>query len=169
MFNQSSHDVINNLNREQYTSFIQDPVHIGTKLRNRLLKASVLLPMGKGQVTVSHLKILISMVKKEIHGLVKTDICPEDRQNFGSFLKVSSEQVLNALQTYVNDSHATIVYLEISRGIIDSFTDLDLDPLQRTYKMWYGVFFLEYGENGSLKAECTTSVKISSATMLLLA
>lgn len=36
--------------------YVQDTIHIGTKLRNRLLKQSVILPMGNYQVSVSHLK-----------------------------------------------------------------------------------------------------------------
>lgn len=141
MFNQSSSDVISNLCREQYTSFIQDTVHLATKLRNRLLKPSTILPMGSKQVSVSHLKILINTTKKEIHGLVKSDIVPEDRQNYNSFVKITSNCVLDALKLYVNDSEGTITYLKISRGITEAYTQMNLSPLNRVYKIWYGLYF----------------------------
>lgn len=47
---------------------IQDTTHIGTKLRNFLLKASVLLPFGNKAISSSHLKLLIEKVPKDIHG-----------------------------------------------------------------------------------------------------
>lgn len=94
MINQMSSDVLINLNREQQVSFIQDIIHVATKLRNRYQKHSILLPMGSKLVSVTYLKILIDSVAKEIHELVYTDICPEDRQHFSSFEKVTEDRVL---------------------------------------------------------------------------
>lgn len=37
--------------------YIQDTIHIATKLRNRLLKPSILLPMGKYSIASSIVKI----------------------------------------------------------------------------------------------------------------
>lgn len=37
--------------------FIQDMIHIITKLRNRLLKLSIILPMRNYQISVAHIKI----------------------------------------------------------------------------------------------------------------
>lgn len=53
-------------------SYTQDTIHTVLKLRNRLLKASILMPMGYKQVTVTHLKLLINNTSKDIHGLVLT-------------------------------------------------------------------------------------------------
>lgn len=63
-------DVLKSLNYEQSISFLQDLIHVATKLRNRLLKISILLPMGISQVSVKHLKLLVNYVEKEVHGLV---------------------------------------------------------------------------------------------------
>lgn len=141
MFDQASFDVINNLCREQNISYIQDTIHLATKLRNRLLKPSIILPMGSKQVSVSHLKILINSVKKEIHGLVKSDLSMDDRQNFDTFTKITSNSVLDALQFHIPDSEATTTYLKISRAIIDAFMQSNLTPLDRVHKIWYGLYF----------------------------
>lgn len=139
--NQLSHDVLSNLNYEQYVSFIQDSLHLATKLRNRLLKISILLPMGLLQVSVAHLKILIKTIRKEIHGLVLSDICPEDRQNYASFEKISTNRVLTALTKYVPDSEATVKYLKLSSDFIRAFTEPDLTPLDRVLLSWRALFF----------------------------
>lgn len=64
--------------------FLQDIVHIGTKLRNRFLDSVIFLSIGKKVASVAHLKMLINCVPKAVHGLVYSDICPDDRQNYGS-------------------------------------------------------------------------------------
>lgn len=141
MFNQMSHDVINNMNREQPITFVQDTIHLATKLRNRLLKYSILLPMGSKQVSVTHLKILISTVPKETHGLSASDISADDRQNFDSFEKISSDRVLDALKKYVIDSEATITYLKLCRDITEAYTKVNLSPLDRVLKLWNALYF----------------------------
>lgn len=52
--------------------FIQDTVHIGTKLKTRLLKPNILLPMGNFTVSVSHIEILIDSFSKDKHFLCKS-------------------------------------------------------------------------------------------------
>lgn len=59
--------------------FLQDPTHIGTKLRNRLLKASILLPFGTKAISVGHLKALLQNAPKDVHGLVQSYVMPQDR------------------------------------------------------------------------------------------
>lgn len=101
-------DVIQNVSNEQNVSCAQDSVHIATKMRNTVLKPSILLPMGAFQVSVAHLKILISTISKDSHGLVWSDICPDDRQNYSSFQKMCDESIMDCLKRYVSDSEATI-------------------------------------------------------------
>lgn len=141
MIGQLSSDVLSNLSREQLTSFIQDIYHVATKLRNRLQKPSILLPMGSKQVSVTHLKILISTIPKEIHGLVGTDICPEDRQNYASFEKITQDRVLKALELYIMDSEATVQYLRLSRNLTKAFTDENMEPMERVKLLWHALYF----------------------------
>lgn len=70
------------------TLCFQDTVHIGTKFRNRLLAAPITITLGNSVVSLSHLKILLNNVPKDIHGLTMKDICPDDHQNYGSLEKM---------------------------------------------------------------------------------
>lgn len=134
-------DVVLNAGKEQKVSCIQDAVHIATKLRNKLLKPSSMLPMGLYQVSVSHLKILISSCSKDIHHLVKSDIYPTDRQNYRSFEKISEKRVLDALKQNVIDSEATVIYIQLSRELTSAFIEENLTPEERLYRTWHGTYF----------------------------
>lgn len=122
--------------------YIQDTIHVATKLRNRLLKHSIMLPIGERQISVAHIKILLSLVDKGVHGLVLSDICPEDRQNFQSYEKITQPRVLAALEKYVFGSEGTVMYLKICEQITSSFLNLDLRPIERVYRIWNSVYFL---------------------------
>lgn len=123
------------------TTFIQDTIHLLTKLRNRLLKLYVSLPMGSSQVSVAHLKVLIDSIDKNNHGLVASDICPDDRQNFKSLQKCFDDRVLKALNEHVPGSEATITFLKLCREISSAFLDTDLTPLERVRRMFHATYF----------------------------
>lgn len=53
-------------NSDFSTAFVQDLIHIATKLRNRLLKPNTVLQMGNEKVSVKHLIDLIKRCSKEI-------------------------------------------------------------------------------------------------------
>lgn len=127
-------------NQSDY-KFVQDTTHIATKLRNRALKPSIVLPLGNKQISVAHLKILIKSVPKIIHGLTITDVDPKDRQNYASYEKITSRRVLDALSKHVVDSEGTIKYLEICNQITSTFLQHDLTPLERVYRIWNAVYF----------------------------
>lgn len=122
--------------------YTQDPTHIGTKLRNRLLKPSISLPFGTKAISITHLKILLELAPKDVHGLIMSDIIPDDRQNFGSLEKIIEVRVSNALKKYVIDSDATIVYLNVCKNITSSYLDINLSPLDRVQRIWNAIFLL---------------------------
>lgn len=93
-------------------------------------------------ISLSHLKILINNVPKETHGLVLSDICPDDRQNYGSLEKMMSARVINSLQESVIGSEGTMMFLRICEEVTSSLTKVDLQPLERIYKLWYATFFI---------------------------
>lgn len=124
------------------TVYFQDTTHIGTKLRNRLLKATILLAFGTKPISLTHLKELLKLAPKDVHGLVRSDISPDDRQNFRSLQKLMEYRVEEALKKYVIDTEATIVYLQICRNVTSSFLDEKLTPDERVYRIWYSVFLL---------------------------
>lgn len=86
--------------------------------------------------------MLIDFAPKDVHDLVLTDIVPEDKQNFGSFEKITGTKVINALKKYVIDSDATIVYLEICKNVTSSFLNPNLKPIERVRMIWSAIFLL---------------------------
>lgn len=121
---------------------VQDTIHIGTKMRNRLLNSSIVLRMGDRIATPLHLKVLINTVPKEVHGLVNTDIYCEDRQNYRSLEKIMHPRVLQALEENVADSEGTVMYLRLCKHITSSYLQKDMKSIDRIYSLWYAVFFL---------------------------
>lgn len=132
--------------------YVQDTTHIGTKLRNRLLKASILLPFGNKIISLSHLKMLLDTVPKDKHGLVYKDISPDDRQNYASLEKIMEERVLQALKQNVFDSEATIIFLKICKWVTSSYLDVNLQPRERIYYIWHAVFVLRFWRNWILSS-----------------
>lgn len=121
---------------------VQDIIHIGTKFRNRLLNGSIILYIGNKIVSTVHIKYLIDTVAKDVHGLVQSDIFPEDRQNYKSLEKLMEDRVLNAMKKYVPDSEATVIYLTICKHITSSYLQPNLTPSERVYHIWYALYFL---------------------------
>lgn len=146
------------LNGGHQISYLQDIFHLLTKLRNRLLKQYVNLPMGSSQVSVAHLKVLINTVDKSVHGLVKTDICPDDRQNVKSLQKCFDDRVLNALKDHVPGSDATIIFLKYCREIYTAFYDTNLTPCERVRQIWHTTYFFRAWRSWILKNKNTASI-----------
>lgn len=121
---------------------IQDPIHICTKARNRLLKSDIKLPLGTHDISINHLKNLVKNVQKSIHGLTYSDVFPIDRMNYDSFDKLVQDRVLISLKESVPGSEATIQYLRTFRDIASGFSEFDMKPLDRINRVWRGIFFL---------------------------
>lgn len=133
-------DVIKRVNANPVC--VQDTVHIGTKLRNRLLNSSIVLRIGNEVVTVVHIKMLLNVAPKTIHGLVHSDIYPEDRQNFKSLEKIIHDRVIQSLESNVPHCNATVAYLKMCKQITTSFIEENLDPIERIYRIWNSLYFL---------------------------
>lgn len=127
--------------------YVQDMIHIGAKMRCRLLNESIKLTMGTQQASVTHLKSLVNNVQKSVHGLNSTDIRLIDRQNFRSYEKMVDKRVITALETHVNGAEATIQYLQLCSDVTSSYLDFDMTPLDRIFYMFRGVFFLRIWRN----------------------
>lgn len=126
------------------TVYVQDTIHISTKLRNLLLKTinnETKLPFEKHYIQQSHLRQLITNYGKDKHNLTMSTLNPIDKQNFRSVQRICHEKVIDLLRKTV-DSHATAQFLQLIQFITDSFLDVNLTPLQRIYKIWYSVFML---------------------------
>lgn len=160
--------------------FLQDIVHIATKLRNRLLNSLICLAIGYKVVSVSHLKILLNFVQKDVHGLVYSDICPDDRQNFGSLNKVMDPRVRKALAENIVDSEATIEYIKMCSDITSSLYMDELSPLERIFLSWRATYFLRAWriyitktngftlENNFLTANAYGCIELNSQNLIIL-
>lgn len=147
--------------------YMQDLIHIATKMRNFLLRKfwrKTSLPFGKYFVKMEHLFVLLDEFTKDHHELTASILTPTDRQNFKSVQRMCDLKVINLLRAHVKDSEATTIFLQILRDIIISHTDKDLTPLQRIRKMWYSLFliriwrkFIVTNQNYSLKENFLTS------------
>lgn len=166
------------LRLEKKVLCVQDHVHNGTKARNRLLKPSVILPIGSQQASVGHLKILRNSVSKDVHRLTAKDICPDDRQNYKSVENIMCERVRNALLDHVIDSEATVMYLQICHEITSAYNEFDLKPVERIYRIWHSVFFLRAWrhwlrsspkytvEKNFITESCYACIEINAQTLL---
>lgn len=122
------------------TLFVQDPTHIGTKLRNRMLRPNSLLPMGIFFADISHLRKIIEKFPKSDHCLTENDLSPNDRMNFKSVLKIIDERVLTLLS--IDDEHrATLQYLRLIKYSVESYLSKTMDIRERIYCIWYAIMF----------------------------
>lgn len=134
-------------------SCIQDPTHIGTKLRNRILNNKILLLLGDEIVSINHLTILVQQEPKSVHFLTMTDIDGSDRMNFQSVQKMMDEKVINCLERKIPGSKGTILFLKIMRYSVISIMDPDMEPLQRIYYIWLAVFILRIWRHWIIKTK----------------
>jgi hypothetical protein len=95
--------------------------------------------IGKEEVSIEVLTRLIQNKSKLVHGLVQSDLTPSDRQNFASCLKLSSDDVLVALQN-IDDSEATQIYLQLLRSIVLAYVEHNTSITDRIYYSWLAVF-----------------------------
>ena len=121
--------------------YVQDIVHTAVKLKGRLLKPQIVLPMGKYFVSSSHLHAVKLTFQKDKHGLRQRDIDHKDKQNFQAVMNITSAGHLLA---EIPQANATKCYVDLIRNVIDSYLDKSLDPLERLEKLWYVVFFFRY-------------------------
>ena len=130
---------------EKITSIlhIQDYVHVAVKLKSRLLKPSIILPMGQYLAGAHHLRILVNAFSKDQHGIRLTDINHKDRQNFDAVTRITSPSVFVLLEK-IPDAKGTLKYLQLLRNFLDAFLHKHLTPLERIRKVWYTIFFLRY-------------------------
>ncbi len=123
-------------------AYVQDTVHIAVKLKSRLLKPSIILPLGKYTAGIHSLQSIKDIFSKGEHGLRDRDLDQKD-QNYESVMRLTSSSTLSLLQN-LKDATGTYHYLKVLRCVIDSYLDKELLPLVRVEKIWYAVFFFRY-------------------------
>lgn len=127
------------LRHRQLILCLQDPTHICTKLRNRLLSSTATLVIGKQRISLDTLSQMVANTNKLKHCLVKSDIYPRDRQNYASCEKISSDDVQSVLEE-IPDSQAMRLYLKLIRSVIIAYIDKATNINDRLYHAWFSVF-----------------------------
>lgn len=162
--------------------YVQDTTHIGTKMRNFLLKTlndPDMLPFGRFFIDIGHIKYLLDNIPKDRHQITETTLNPNDRQNFSSVLRLCDSVVINQLKLTVKNSQGTIAYLQIMRNYIDAFMDDSLLPLERVNKIWYSIFLVRIWrnyilnrklplKNNFLTSNCYSCLEINAHTLILI-
>ena len=124
-------------------AYIQDPVQLAVKLKARLLKPSICLPLGYLVASSGHLHLLRDSYSKDVHGIQLRDVSHKDRQNFEAVLRITSDSSLEVLKKSP-EALGTYTYLFVLRCIVDSYITKDIEPLVRIEKAWTAIFFLRY-------------------------
>lgn len=122
------------LRNKQLFLFLQDPTHLVTKWRNRLLSSTTDLCFGVDKINIKHIEALInnSDYTKLDHGLTSIDINPKDRQNYNSCIKLISEDVISRL---INSegTNGTVVYLTLLKMIVKAYIDKSTSISERKF------------------------------------
>ena len=124
-------------------AYVQDPVHVAVKLKTRMTKPSIVLPIGKYLAGIHHLQLATSSFSKDQHGVRMQDINHKDKQNFEAVMRITNPSFLKVLQQ-IPDSQGTVEFLQVLRCVVDSYLDEQITPLERIHKAWYAVFFFRY-------------------------
>ena len=127
------------MKEQQIMFFMQDPIHIATKFRNRLLSKVAKLKMGDYSISDQDLIDLIESKSKIEHNLVRCDVNPKDKQNYPSCLRISSQTVLNLLERD-ESAKGTYVYLSLLRLIISGLIEKSTKIEDRLLNIWTVVF-----------------------------
>lgn len=124
--------------------FVQDHIHIAAKLRTRVLKDSIVLPMGQYIASSTFLRLLIEKFDKNLHFLTFSDLDLKDKMNFRAMEKMCDEKVLTLMAKQFPDSKATVTYLLMAKLSVNAFIDESLTPEQRLENIWEAVLFFRY-------------------------
>ncbi|CAF1140203.1 unnamed protein product [Rotaria magnacalcarata] len=123
------------LRKQQLFLFFQDPTHLVTKWRNRLLSRTADLHIGDEIISMDHIRSIVKNSKytKLDHGLTRSDLNPKDRQNYRSCVKLTSEDLSRIL---IEDENClgTHVYLQVLKMIIKAYIEKSTTIVKRKHK-----------------------------------
>lgn len=164
--------------------YIQDVIHIATKMRNWALKSLIhpeKFPFGdKYFIRLDQLHFLKDHFPKDQHRLTRTALNPVDRQNFESVLKLCDSAVIDLLKKHVKNSEATVMFLNLLKNYIDSYLSISLSPLEKVQKIWYSMFIVRIWrkyvlknkslslKNNFLTSNCYTCMEQNAHSLVLL-
>jgi hypothetical protein len=104
-----------------------------------MLTPNATLLLGDSLVSIDILRKVLSTTSKFFHGLVSSDLNPNDHQNFASCQKICRDEVFEVLE-HIDGSSGTIIYLSLLRSVIDAYHEKGILFLKRIYFAWHAVF-----------------------------
>lgn len=131
--------------RENFPFYVQDKIHILTKLRNIFLKTATeptKLQFGDYYIKKEHIQQIVDEIPKDQHEITQSALDAKDRQNFDSVLRICNLKVFSLLKEYVKNSDGTIKFLNIWKDFMDAYMNYSLSPLERVSKLWYSMFLV---------------------------
>ena len=130
-------------------AYVQDPVHVAVKLKTRMTKPSIVLPIGKYLAGIHHLQLATASFSKDQDGVRMRDINHKDKQNFEAVMRITHPTFLKVLQQ-IPDAQGTIEFLRVMRCVVDSYLDENITALDRIQYTKLGMqsFSLDIGING---------------------
>ncbi|KAK3924479.1 Peptide methionine sulfoxide reductase MsrB [Frankliniella fusca] len=134
------------MNRKTDFIRIRDFVHILVKLKSRLLKLSIILPIGPNTLaSKGHLTEATLRFTKDEHGISPSFLDNRNKMNFRSADMMCSKKATGFLiSSGIDNCEGTVVYLQLMRSVYMSFADPSLPPLQRVEMLWEELFFLRF-------------------------
>lgn len=120
------------LRKQQMLLFLQDPMHLVTKWRNRLFSGIADMQLEKKTIDINYLHNIIESDQhtKLDHGLTVSDLNPKDRQNYRSCVKLVSDNLLNILNENAN-AQSTHVYLKLLKMILIAYVEKSTPIIKR--------------------------------------
>ena len=89
---------------------VQDTVHLGAKLRTRLLKLQKPMPFGNTVANQTHLVNLQRQFTKDKNLLKEGDLLPQDKMNYDAVFRLCAPRILILLETEIPDSAGTCFF-----------------------------------------------------------
>ena len=119
----------------------QDIVHLGVKLKSRLLKATIILPLVKFIASSAHFHILVGKKARTYMDYDAKISTTKDKQNFDAVEHII--KVSHLLDTSP-DAIGTKAYIDLIGSCVYSFLDETLSPEKRLEEIWFAIFFICY-------------------------
>ena len=113
---------------------VQDPIHLGKKLRNPLLSPQRTIFWGHFLAHKNHLQLVIELFTRDEHGLLNEDINVKDKQNYPAVQRISFPRVRACLEKL----HAGVVVNGVFRKECVLGTIIHLEVLWAFLEIFYG-------------------------------
>jgi len=107
-----------------------------------MLSSTTTLLMGNQFVSIDILRQMLSS-SKLFHGLVSSDLNPQDHQNYASCFRMTRDEIFQVLE-HIDNSTATIIYIKLLRSVIDAYIEKSTSLLDRVFHAWTSVFLSRF-------------------------